>query len=94
MSAIEQCRSGGAWTCLRCEPASRFQIAYNSARNRTLPKVPASSRAALARGASGLSAADEYYILVSPPAPIAELAYQNKAVIYGFVVRRCFPRLC
>jgi hypothetical protein len=87
MSAIEQCRSavlGGH--VLRCEGCGADQIAYNSCRNRHCPKCQsaAARRWFDARQADLLSVA-YYHVVFTLPAPIAAVAYQNKAVIYGLL---------
>ena len=87
MSAIEQCRSavlGGH--VLRCEGCGADQIAYNSCRNRHCPKCQsaAARRWFDARQADLLPVA-YYHVVFTLPAPIAAIAYQNKAVIYGLL---------
>jgi hypothetical protein len=87
MSAIEQCRSavlGGH--VLRCEACEQVQIAYNSCRNRHCPKCQASAaRRWLEARQADLLPVEYYHVVFTLPAPIAELAYQNKAVIYGLL---------
>src|SRR5256714_2636794 len=87
MSAIEQCRSallGGH--VLRCEACEQFQIAYNSCRNRHCPKCQASAaRRWLEARQADLLPIEYYHVVFTLPAPIANLAYQNKAVIYGLL---------
>ena len=87
MSAIEQCRSavlGGH--VLRCEACAQVQIAYNSCRNRHCPKCQASAaRRWLEAREADLLPVEYYHVVFTLPAPIAELAYQNKAVIYGLL---------
>src|SRR3954451_12392550 len=81
MSAIEQCRSavlGGH--VLRCEACEQVQIAYNSCRNRHCPKCQASAaRRWLQAREADLLPVEYYHVVFTLPAPIAELAYQNKA---------------
>jgi len=87
MSAIEQCRSatlGGH--VLRCESCEQIQIAYNSCRNRHCPKCQASAaRRWLEAREADLLPVEYYHVVFTLPAPIAELAYQNKALIYGLL---------
>jgi hypothetical protein len=87
MSAIEQCRSavlGGH--VLRCQACEQVQIAYNSCRNRHCPKCQASAaRRWLEARQADLLPLEYYHAVFTLPAPIAELAYQNKAVIYGLL---------
>jgi hypothetical protein len=87
MSAIEQCRSAAlGGHVLRCEGCGADQIAYNSCRNRHCPKCQASAarRWLDARQADLLPVA-YYHVVFTLPAPIAAIAYQNKAVIYGLL---------
>ncbi|MEH6473953.1 MAG: IS91 family transposase [Halopseudomonas sp.] len=89
MSAIERCRSaelGGH--VLRCERCAEIQIAYNSCRNRHCPKCQASAaqRWLDARQAD-LLPVDYYHVVFTLPAPISDIAYQNKAVIYHLLFK-------
>ena len=87
MSAIEQCRSAAlGGHVLRCESCEQVQIAYNSCRNRHCPKCQASAaRRWLEAREADLLPVEYYHVVFTLPAPIAELAYQNKAVIYGLL---------
>ena len=87
MSAIEQCRSAAlGGHVLRCEGCGADQIAYNSCRNRHCPKCQSSAaqRWLDARQAD-LLPVDYYHVVFTLPAPIADIAYQNKAVMYGLL---------
>ena len=84
MSAIEQCRSAAlGGHVLRCNGCEHVEIAYNSCRNRHCPKcqAKAAQRWLDARQAD-LLPVDYYHVVFTLPAPISELAYTNKAVIY------------
>src|SRR5438477_295636 len=87
MSAIEQCRSallGGH--VLRCEACAQVQIAYNSCRNRHCPKCQASAaRRWLEARQADLLPVEYYHVVFTLPAPIAAIAYSNKAVIYDLL---------
>ena len=87
MSAIEQCRSAAlGGHVLRCEACEQVQIAYNSCRNRHCPKCQASAaRRWLEAREADLLPVEYYHVVFTLPAPIAELAYQNKAAIYGLL---------
>ncbi|MCP4828681.1 MAG: IS91 family transposase [Proteobacteria bacterium] len=89
MSAIETCRSAAlGGHVLRCSSCAHQQIAYNSCRNRHCPRCQGSAahRWLEARQADLLPV--EYYHLVFPlPAPISDLAYRNKAVIYTILFK-------
>jgi hypothetical protein len=87
MTAIEQCRSAAlGGHVLRCEDCQRQQIAYNSCRNRHCPKCQASAaqRWLDARQAD-LLPVDYFHVVFTLPAPISEIAYWNKAVVYGLL---------
>ena len=87
MSAIEQCRSAAlGGHVLRCEGCGHDQIAYNSCRNRHCPKCQASAaRRWLEARQADLLPVEYYHVVFTLPAPIADIAYQNKAVIYGLL---------
>jgi hypothetical protein len=87
MSAIEQCRSAAlGGHVLRCQSCQQVQIAYNSCRNRHCPKCQASAaRRWLEARQADLLPVEYYHVVFTLPVPIAELAYQNKAVIYGLL---------
>jgi hypothetical protein len=87
MSAIEQCRSAAlGGHVLRCEGCGTDQIAYNSCRNRHCPKCQASAaRRWLDARQADLLPVEYYHVVFTLPAPIATIAYQNKAVIYGLL---------
>jgi hypothetical protein len=84
MSAIERCRSaalGGHVLC--CEDCAQIQIAYNSCRNRHCPKCQGSAaRRWLQDRQADLLPVDYYHVVFTLPAPISDIAYHNKAVIY------------
>jgi hypothetical protein len=87
MSAIEQCRSAAlGGHVLRCEGCGTDQVAYNSCRNRHCPKCQSSAakRWLDARQADLLPVA-YYHVVFTVPGPIADIAYQNKAVVYGLL---------
>jgi len=87
MSAIGQCRSAAlGGHVLRCEACAQVQIAYNSCRNRHCPKCQASAaRRWLEARQADLLPVEYYHVVFTLPAPIADIAYQNKAVIYGLL---------
>jgi Putative transposase/Transposase zinc-binding domain len=89
MSAIERCRSaalGGHLLC--CEGCAEIQIAYNSCRNRHCPKCQGSAaRRWLEDRQAELLPVDYYHVVFTLPAPISDIAYQNKAVIYKLLFK-------
>ena len=87
MSAIEQCRSAAlGGHVLRCEGCGTDSVSYNSCRNRHCPKCQstAAKRWLDARQAD-LLPVEYYHVVFTLPAPIADIAYQNKAVVYGLL---------
>jgi hypothetical protein len=87
MSAIEQCRSAAlGGHVLHCESCARDQIAYNSCRNRHCPKCQGrAARQWLEARQDDLLPVEYYHVVFTLPAPIAAIAYYNKAVIYGLL---------
>ncbi len=89
MSAIERCRSaalGGHLLC--CEGCAEIQIAYNSCRNRHCPKCQGTAaRRWLENRQADLLPVDYYHVVFTLPAPISDIAYQNKAVIYDLLFK-------
>jgi hypothetical protein len=89
MSAIERCRTvalGGH--VARCENCAHTQIAYNSCRNRHCPKCQgAAARHWLAEREAELLPVGYFHLVFSLPGPIADIAYQNKRVIYDLLFK-------
>ena len=87
MSAIVQCRSAAlGGHVLRCEGCGADQVAYNSCRNRHCPKCQSSApKRWLELRQADLLPVEYYHVVFTLPAPIAELAYQNKATLYGLL---------
>jgi Transposase zinc-binding domain/Putative transposase len=87
MSTIEQCRSAAlGGHVLRCSGCGADEVSYNSCRNRHCPKCQSSAaKRWLDARAADLLPVEYYHVVFTLPAPIAELAYQNKAVIYGLL---------
>lgn len=84
MSAIERCRSaelGGH--VLHCRACGDNEVAYNSCRNRHCPKCQGSvARRWLKARQADLLPVEYYHVVFTLPAPIAAIAYYNKAVVY------------
>jgi Putative transposase/Transposase zinc-binding domain len=89
MSAIENCRTAAlGGHVLRCEKCSHIQIAYNSCRNRHCPKCQgAAANEWLAEREAELLPVPYFHVVFSLPRQIAEIAYQNKAVIYDLLFK-------
>jgi hypothetical protein len=89
MSAIENCRTAAlGGHVARCEDCSHTQIAYNSCRNRHCPKCQgAAAKQWLAEREAELLPVPYYHVVFTLPAPISDIAYQNKAVIYDILFK-------
>jgi hypothetical protein len=87
MSAIEHCRTAALGGHVeRCEACGHSQIAYNSCRNRHCPKCQgALAKQWLAARQADLLPVEYYHVVFTLPAPIGEIAYQNKSVIYAIL---------
>jgi hypothetical protein len=87
MSAIEQCRTAAlGGHVLRCPDCATEQVAYNSCRNRHCPKCQSSAaKRWLEARQADLLPVDYYHVVFTLPAPISDIAYYNKAVIYGLL---------
>src|SRR6202051_3243096 len=89
MSAIERCRTAAlGGHVARCDKCEHTRIAYNSCRNRHCPKCQgAAAREWLADREAELLAVAYYHVVFTLPAPIAVIAYQNKAQIYAILFK-------
>jgi Putative transposase/Transposase zinc-binding domain len=89
MAAIERCRTAAlGGHVARCEDCSHTLIAYNSCRNRHCPKCQGTAaKQWLAERAADLLPVAYYHLVFTLPAPIADIAHQNKAVIYDLLFR-------
>jgi hypothetical protein len=89
MSAIESCRTASlGGHVARCENCAYTTIAYNSCRNRHCPKCQgAAAKQWLAAREADLLPVPYYHVVFTLPAAIADIAYQNKAVIYDLLFK-------
>jgi hypothetical protein len=89
MSAIESCRTAAlGGHVARCEDCAYTTIAYNSCRNRHCPKCQgAAAKEWLAAREADLLPVPYYHMVFTLPAPIADIAYQNKAVVYDLLFK-------
>jgi hypothetical protein len=89
MSAIESCRTAAlGGHVARCEKCAHTVIAYNSCRNRHCPKCQgAAAKQWLAEREADLLPVPYYHMVFTLPAPISDLAYQNKTVIYDILFK-------
>jgi hypothetical protein len=91
MSAIERCRTAAlGGHVARCEndACGHLHIAYNSCRNRHCPKCQAvATRDWLTDREAELLPVGYFHVVFTLPAPIADIAYQNKRVIYDLLMK-------
>jgi hypothetical protein len=89
MSAIESCRTAALGGHVeRCEDCAHTRIAYNSCRNRHCPKCQGvAAKQWLAEREADLLPVPYYHVVFTLPAPISDIAYQNKAVIYDLLFK-------
>jgi hypothetical protein len=73
---------------LACEDCAHTQIAYNSCRNRHCPKCQgAAARDWLEARQAELLEVPYFHLVFTLPAQIADIAYQNKAVVYDILFK-------
>jgi hypothetical protein len=89
MSAIERCRTAAlGGHVARCEKCEHTRIAYNSCRNRHCPKCQgAAAKEWLAEREAELLAVPYFHVVFTLPAPVADIAYHNKAEIYAILFK-------
>jgi Putative transposase/Transposase zinc-binding domain len=87
MSAITQCRTAAlGGHVLRCDGCGTDQVSYNSCRNRHCPKCQsAAAQRWLDARQADLLPVEYYHVVFTLPAPVADIAYQNKAAVYGLL---------
>jgi hypothetical protein len=89
MSAIESCRTAAlGGHVARCQDCAYTTIAYNSCRNRHCPKCQgAAAKQWLDERAAELLPVPYFHVVFTLPAAVANIAYQNKAVIYDILFK-------
>jgi hypothetical protein len=89
MSAIELCRTAalGGHTEV-CSDCGLVRCAYNSCRNRHCPKCQGLASAEwLAARQAELLPVPYFHVVFTLPAPVAEIAFQNKETVYAILFR-------
>ncbi|KRE04948.1 transposase [Bosea sp. Root381] len=89
MGAIRACRTAAlGGHVMRCGDCDHATIAYNSCRNRHCPRCQgAAAKDWLADRQADLLPVAYYHLVFTLPAPIAAIAFQNKAQVYGLLFR-------
>ena len=89
MSAIEQCRTAALGGHVdQCDHCGHRRVWYNSCRNRHCPQCQALARATWIQARTAdLLDCEYFHVVFTLPQAIAEIALQNKAVVYGLLFR-------
>jgi hypothetical protein len=89
MSAIEHCRTAALGGHVEaCEDCGHWRVAYNSCRNRHCPKCQgAAARTWLAEREADLLPVGYFHVVFTLLAEIADVAFQNKALVYDLLFR-------
>ncbi len=89
MGAIRACRTAAlGGHVMRCDDCDHATIAYNSCRNRHCPRCQgAAAKDWLADRQADLLPVAYYHLVFTLPAPIATMAFQNKAEVYGLLFK-------
>jgi hypothetical protein len=89
MRAVELCRTaelGGHVE--QCTDCAHIRVAYNSCRNRHCPKCQwTAAQAWLEAREAELLPVPYYHVVFTLPAALGALAYQNKARVYGLLLK-------
>jgi hypothetical protein len=89
MAAIESCRTAAlGGHVARCDDCAHEVIAYNSCRNRHCPKCQGgAAKEWFAKREAELLPTPYYHVVFTLPPRIAEIAYQNKNVLYDLLFK-------
>jgi hypothetical protein len=89
MTAIEICRTAALGGHVeRCQDCAHTRVAYDSCRNRHCPKCQWSTAMAwLAAREAELLPVPYMHLVFKLPAAIGAMAYQNKAKVYGLLLK-------
>jgi hypothetical protein len=89
MTAIELCRTAALGGHVeQCDQCGHQRISYCSCRNRHCPKCQSLASAQwLDDRRAELLATQYFHVVLTMPKAIANIAYQNKAVVYGILFR-------
>ena len=89
VAAIRACRTAAlGGHVARCVDCDHTAVSYNSCRNRHCPKCQgAAAKQWLADREADLLPVPYYHVVFTLPGPIADIAFQNKAVVYDLLFR-------
>ena len=87
MAAIEACRTAALGGHVeRCVDCGHQRITYNSCRDRHCPKCQGTAaREWLTARAADLLPVEYFHVVFTLPAPVAAIAYHNKAIVYAML---------
>ena len=89
IAAIRACRTAALGGHVRaCDDCGHSRVAYNSCRNRHCPKCQgATAQEWLEDRENELLPVAYYHLVFTLPAPVAAIAFQNKAVIHDLLFK-------
>lgn len=89
LTALARCRTAALGGHVeQCDHCGHRRVFYNSCRNRHCPQCQALARATWIQARTEeLLDCDYFHVVFTLPQPIAEIALQNKAVVYGLLFR-------
>jgi Putative transposase/Transposase zinc-binding domain len=89
ISAIERCRTAALGGHVeRCEACAQLRISYNSCGNRHCPKCQAAAaKEWLADRQAELLPVPYFHVVFTLPRPVADIAFQNNAVVYDLLLK-------
>ena len=88
MTATERCRTALGGNVEQCEHCGHRRVWYNSCRNRQCSNCQSLARAEwLERRRADLLPTEYFHVVFTVPPAVAEVAAQNKAVVYGLLFR-------
>lgn len=89
MGAIVACRTAALGGRVeRCADCGVIRVVYNSCRSRHCPKCQGLARAQwLAERQAELLPVPYFHVVFTVPAPVAAIAFQNKAAVYAILLR-------
>jgi len=89
LAAIAACRTAALGGHVeRCDDCGLTRVAYNSCRHRACPKCQGAARAQwLANREAELLPVPYFHVVFTLPPAAAEIAFQNKALVYGLLMR-------
>jgi len=88
MAAIEACRTPRLGHVDACDDCGLTRVSYNSCRNRHYPKCQGTARKQwVAARIADLLLVPYFHVVFTLPPAVAEIAFQNKAVVYALLMR-------